>query len=158
MLAGLEIRRWTLAIAGSGLLLASGWASAAEPVGPKLTPRLKELLTEEMQLIGSASAEIHQAIVVGDHATVADLGRKIHESFIIKQALTDQDKTDLMAAVPPEFIALDGAFHGAAAKLAEAAEAQDVAQELAVFAEMTETCVACHGTYASDRFPTLATE
>ena len=146
------------AVAAGTLIVMTGWAKAAEPVGPKMTPRLKELITEEMQLINGASAEVLQAIVAGDHATVAELGQKIHGSFIIKQALTDQDKADLKAAVPPEFIALDAEFHGAAAKLAEAADAQDVTQELALFAQMTETCVACHGTYSSDRFPALATE
>lgn len=146
------------AVAAGALFVMTGWANAAEPVGPKLTPRLKDLITEEMQLINGASAEVFQAIVAGDHATVAELGQKIHGSFIIKQALTDQDKADLKAAVPPEFLALDAEFHSTAARLAEAGDAKDVAQEQALFAQMTETCVACHGTYASDRFPGLATE
>jgi cytochrome c553 len=61
-------------------------------------------------------------------------------------------KADLKAAMAPEFIALAAEFHAAAGQLArEAADAQDVA----LFAQ---TCVACHGTYASDRFPALATE
>jgi hypothetical protein len=148
-----------LATVLTGVLLVSvGSADAADPVGPKLTPRLKDLVTQEMRLIAGASAEVFQAIVTGDHATVAARAHQIHESFIIKQSLTDQDKADLKAAVPPEFLALDGEFHGASAKLAEAAQAQDVAQELELFAQMTQTCVACHAAYANDRFPTLATE
>ena len=150
--------RLMAAVAAAALVSSSAWANAAEPVGPKLTPRLKDLISQEMRLIDGASAEVFQAIVVGDQAMVAELGREIHASFIIKQSLTDQDKAALKAAVPPEFIALDAEFHDIAAKLAEAADANDVAQELALFAQMTETCVACHGTYASDRFPALATE
>lgn len=148
-----------LTTALTGMLLVSfGSAEAAEPVGPKLTPRLKELIIQEMQLITGASAEVFQAIVTGDHATVAAQAHQIHESFIMKQSLTDQDMADLKAAVPPEFLALDGELHGASAKLAEAAQAQNVAQELELFAQMTQNCVACHATYASDRFPGLATE
>jgi mono/diheme cytochrome c family protein len=56
-------------------------------------------------------------------------------------------------AVPPEFVKLDRAFHETSAQLAAAARAQDVGQELSIFARMTDACVTCHGRFASDRFP-----
>jgi DNA-directed RNA polymerase specialized sigma24 family protein len=46
-------------------------------------------------------------------------------------------KADLKAAMAPEFIALAAEFHAAAGQLArEAADAQDVAQEVALFAQI----------------------
>ena len=106
-------------------------------------------------MILGASQEIQGAIVTGDHATVANRAQQILDSFILEQSLTEQDKKDLMAAVPPEFVELDGAFHETSAELAAAARARDVAQELSLFAQMNDSCVQCHARFASDRFPGL---
>lgn len=106
----------------------------------------------------AASQDILGAVVIGDHATVAERAQQIHDSFILQQSLTEQDRKDLMAAVPPAFIELDRAFHETSAKLAAAARAESVGQELITFSQMTEACVACHGRFATDRFPGLAPE
>jgi hypothetical protein len=45
-------------------------------------------------------------------------------------------KADLKAAMAPEFIALDAEFHAAGQLAREAADAQDVAQEVALFAQI----------------------
>lgn len=75
-----------------------------------------------------------------------------------QQSLTDQDKSDLMNAVPPAFVALDRQFHAAAGKLAHAAEAEDSQLQGFYFSEMLEGCVTCHAEFASDRFPGLGHE
>ena len=126
---------------------------AEEPVGPKLTPRLKELVGEEMRQISAAMGAIWTGMVQGDHQKVAEQGMLVHNSFIMKRSLTKTDKKDLMAAVPPAFLKLDGKFHGLAKKLAEAATVHDSELEAYYFGRMTETCVACHATYTGDRFP-----
>jgi hypothetical protein len=144
-------------IAGLSLAaLAAASAQAAEPVGPKLTPKLRDLLRQEMAEVLVASQDIVGALVVGDHATVGELAQQIHDSFILQQSLTDQDRQDLMAAVPPPFVELDRAFHETSAALAEAARAEDVELELATFGRMTEACAVCHARFASDRFRGLA--
>lgn len=137
---------------------AAGPAGAAEgePVGPKLTPKLKGLIVQEMQLVLQAMTEIHTAIVTGEHETVATQATKIHDSFIMTQSLTEQDRKDLMAAVPPAFVALDSELHQRAARLAHVAEQKDSELEAVFFAKMTEACVECHATYATDRFPSLS--
>lgn len=137
------------------LTAVSATAGSEGPVGPKLTPKLKDLIVQEMQLLLQASSEIHAAIVTGDHETVAKQAMKIHDSFIMKRSLTKQDKADLMKAVPPAFVALDAKLHQTAAKLAHAAEQRDVELETVFFAKMTDACVGCHSAYASDRFPSL---
>ncbi len=138
------------------LLLSVPAVPAAEtgPVGPKLTPKLKRLLTEEMRAVNQASQQIVGALVAGDHAAVAKAAQQIHDSFILEKKLTDKDKRDLEAAVPPAFLALDGAFHQMAAKLAEAARhKEDVDLQTYYFGRMIEMCQTCHSRFASDRFP-----
>lgn len=140
------------------LALTAAVAAAAEPVGHKLTPKLRDLLREEMASVLLASQDILGALAIGDHATVAERAQQIHDSFILEQALTEQDQQDLMAALPSAFLELDLAFHETSAALAEAARAEDVGQQVAMFARMIEACVVCHGRFAADPFPGLAQE
>ena len=136
------------------ILLQTG-VHAADPVGPKLTARLKELLAKEMQQVAQATAKLALAIAAGDHASANELGIAVRDSFILKRSLTAQDKKDLMSAVPPEFVALDRRFHGLAGKLAHAAEMKDSELQVFYYSEMVEACVACHARFANDRFPGL---
>ncbi|RLA32037.1 MAG: hypothetical protein DRR11_09305 [Gammaproteobacteria bacterium] len=128
---------------------------AADPVGPNLTPRLKGLLADEMQQVAAATSDLTLAITAGDHATVHRLASAVRDSFILKQSLTEQDKKDLMSAVPPEFVALDRHFHGLAGKLANQAEKKDSELQNFYFSRMLETCTNCHAQFAADRFPGL---
>ena len=97
------------------------------------------------------------AISAGDHGSAHQLGIAVRNSFILKTSLTEQDKEDLMRAVPPEFVALDRRFHGIAGKLARAAELKDSELQGFYYSKMLEACVACHAQFASDRFPGLQT-
>ncbi|KMQ76196.1 cytochrome c [Marinobacter subterrani] len=128
-------------------------ATAAEPVTPKLTEKLDRLLREEMRSIQTAMGQIHSAIVMGQHAKVAKQAQDIHDSFILQQSLTEQDRKDLMSAVPEGFIQLDKEFHQLAASLAEAGRNDDTAKQHQLFGKMTGNCIQCHSTYVSDRFP-----
>jgi len=128
---------------------------AADPVGPNLTPRLKGLLADEMQQVAAATGDLALAITAGDHATVHRLAGAVRDSFILKQSLTEQDKKDLMSAVPPGFVALDRYFHGLAGKLANQAEKKDSELQNFYFSRMLEACTNCHAQFAADRFPGL---
>lgn len=128
-------------------------AETVSPVGPKLTPKLKDLIRQEMTQISDSMKEIGTAIATGDHETVADHAARISAGFILKRSLSEQDKKDLKSAVPPAFLQLDAAFHQTAEKLTEAARNRDPAREGALFSKMMENCVSCHSTYATDRFP-----
>lgn len=129
---------------------------AADPVTPKLTDRLSQLLQQEMRSIQSAMASIHISMVTGEHERVETKAQQIHDSFIMKQALTEQDKKDLMSAVPEGFVKLDKDFHRLAAGLAEAAKDRDTQKQYELYNEMTGSCIACHSRYVSDRFDGLA--
>lgn len=151
---GAKVKRLFIIVL-SGLMLSTG-VSRAEPVGPKLTPRLKELLADEMRQVAEATGDMTLAIASGDHENVHRLAGAVRDSFILKQSLTEQDKKDLMSAVPPEFVALDKYFHGLAGKLAKQAENKDSELQGYYFSEMLEACVACHTQFATDRFPGLS--
>lgn len=142
-----------LTLAAAGLSLST---LAADPVTPKLTDKLSQLLKQEMRSIQSAMASIHVSIVTGEHEQVATNAQQIHDSFIMKQALTEQDKKDLMSAVPTGFVELDKNFHRLAAGLAEAAQKKDTQKQYELYNEMTGSCIACHSQYVSDRFDGLA--
>jgi len=128
-------------------------ATAAEPVTPELTDKLDRLLREEMRSIQTAMGQIHSAIVMGQHDKVAKQAQDIHDSFILQQSLTEQDRKDLMSAVPEGFIKLDKEFHKLAASLAEAGRNDDTEKQHKLFGKMTGNCIQCHSTYVSDRFP-----
>lgn len=150
-------RRFCTAV--SAALLASlalgATAAAAEPVGPNLTEKLRGLLVKEMVEIEAAMQETYSAIIQGRHDEVAQKGQAIHDSFILEQSLTEQDEQDLVAAVPEEFLQMDAHFHQLAASLAEAGKQQDTQAQVNTFNRMTESCVACHSRYVTDRFEGL---
>lgn len=127
----------------------------AEPVTPKLTDKLSQLLQEEMRSVQAAMTTIHSAIVMGQHEDVAEQAQQIHDSFILAQSMTDQDRKDLMSAVPEDFVKLDQEFHELAASLAEAGRSENTEEQHKLFGEMTRNCIQCHSTYVSDRFPNV---
>ncbi|MCE7903204.1 MAG: hypothetical protein DYH20_11315 [Gammaproteobacteria bacterium PRO9] len=140
---------------------ASGTTSGTAPDRPlnlasKLTPRLQDLLRQEMRAIEQASQQMLSALIAGDDARVAQLARQIHDSFILDQAMTAADKEALEAAAPAGFITRDEAFHELAGSLAESARAGDRHRQQQQFGQMIEACSACHARYATDRFPQLA--
>ncbi len=148
-----------LCVAALGVAMIAGPSASAQevqPVSPDLTPKLRDLLRKEMLSIEGASKDILSALIAGDDARVADLAQKIHDSFILQQSMTPEDKKDLMAAVPEDFVTRDRAFHVLSADLAQVARDGDRAAQHQKFGQMVEACTACHALYATDRFVTLA--
>ncbi len=148
------IRSKFLGIFLFGLALSTS-SFAAEPVTPKLTDKLSSLLQQEMRSIQGAMAAIHSAMVMGNNELVAEQAQQIHDSFILKQSLTEQDRKDLKAAVPKGFIKLDKEFHQLAQALAKAGRENNPKEQHKLFSKMTEQCLQCHSEYVSDRFSGL---
>ena len=136
-------------------LMLAGSAISAEPTGLNLNAKLRGALIKEMVEVQAAMHVTYSAIVQGDHATVAQQGKAIHDSFILEQALTEQDLQDLVATVPAEFLQMDEQFHQLAAALAEAGRQENTQEQVEVFGQLTESCVACHSSYVTDRFSGL---
>ena len=93
-------QRLAFVLAAAAVLGAATMSSQAdEPVGPRLTPKLRDTLREEMRQVLGASQDILAALVAGDHVTVAERAQNIHDSFILEQSLSEQDLRDLKQAM-----------------------------------------------------------
>ena len=88
---------------------------AAEVAG-LLAPKLQDLLRQEMQAVLIATDEIVNASIEGDYAKLADRAQQIHDSFILEQAMTEEDRRTLLHVLPADFIELDEGFHALTAK------------------------------------------
>lgn len=147
-----------VATMAAATLLIGVTALAQEPVGPKLPGELRALLLREMNAIQNASLEIQGALIRGEDARVAELAQGIHDSFILRQEMTEADRKALQAAVPRAFVERDRAFHELTGELAAAARAGEDARQRALFGEMVAACAACHARYATNRFPGFASD
>ena len=118
-----------------------------------LSAGLAALVSDEMLAIEEGLGVLMPAIAAGDWQLVVQTAERIEKSYILAQRLTAEQLEELERVLPPRFEALDSAFHGSAGKLARAARERDA--ELAVFHsyKLMETCVECHATFASTRFP-----
>ena len=149
------IQRFIAACLMTFVGIAAAQGAAPINVGDKLSPNVRSLLIKEMQAVLTASQTILEGIVKGQHELVAKNAEGIHNSFILKQKMTPEDRKALMAAVPSAFLQLDRAFHKLSADLAVAARTEDQAQERALFGQMVEACTGCHSSYAGERFSGL---
>lgn len=161
--------RRTLAVASMLVLFSPGLARAEEPpsssaepdassvssVGSELPPEIRALLVEEMNAVLAATQRILDALVRGRDSVVAENAQAIHDSFILEQKMTAEDRRTLREALPEAFIERDQAFHEISSELAAAAREGETAEQLRLFDEMTDACVECHSRHATDRFPDL---
>ncbi len=135
-------------------LFASTAANSAPPVTEQLSAATRQLLIEEMQSLATAMGPLHTAVVVGDHGTVAEQARRIHDSFILKRKLSREQRTEI-TALTPSFLESDRRFHALAAGLAQAGSQRNSALQRFYFGEMSRACVSCHRDFALERFPGL---
>ena len=123
-----------------------------DPVGPKLPPKVRGLLLQEMNAVNAATQDILDALVRGKDPVVAQKAQAIHDSFILKQEMTASDRQALRETAPEAFLQRDRAFHELTGELAEAARQGDRKRQRALFADMIDACAECHGRYATNRF------
>jgi len=91
----------------------------------------------------AASGQWHQ---------IKSTAENIHNSYILKQKLSAEQRHQLHAALPQEFQTLDGQFHQYAAMLAHAAEEKNTELVHFYIYKMSESCSACHSQFAAQRF------
>lgn len=141
------------------ILASSGFSQSliAETAPPLLAgqPRLRGLLQQEMQSLQEALVTMSRALPQGDWNTLSSTAGKVHDSFIFQQKLTAEDRKILHQALPEGFVRLDKGFHLQAKKLQQAAKNHDAELSLFYFSRMTESCVICHSSYVTHRFPNL---
>ena len=116
---------------------------------------LKVVLNQEMNGIEAGMMKIIPAIAAGDWETIANIAKKIKNSFILKQKLTQEQIEELHQSLPAEFIEMDHGFHATAGKLAHAAHQHDGELVNFYFYKLHSQCTKCHSKYASERFSDL---
>lgn len=127
--------------------------SMESAVGPNLPPKVRALLIQEMNAVLDATERILGALVRGQDQIVVENAQAIHDSFIMKQEMTEADRNALLNSVPDAFLERDKAFHELSASLAKAARDGNEVLQKQLFAEMIDACTGCHSEHATDRFP-----
>jgi hypothetical protein len=130
---------------------------AAERSGvAALSTPLREALAQEMVALQNGMMSIIPAFASGDWALVAETGKQMEQSYIMKQALSAEQLDELHHVLPPQFLELDAQFHYLAGMLSHAAGNRKPELAAFYFSRMLETCTACHARFATEKFPALA--
>lgn len=142
--------------AGSALAQHSESAETSNEV--HLSPELLSLLRSEMREISTGMQAISLSLATADWQVVHETGKKIQNSYLLKQSLTEAQLEELKNVLPEQFKQLDGEFHQRAGKLAEAAKRKNPEAIAFQYSRMLENCTDCHSMYAQERFPGFSTE
>jgi hypothetical protein len=121
-----------------------------------LSPGLRNLLSQEMQALQKGMMSIIPAYISGNWDEIAVTAGKMQRSYLLKQNLTDSQKKELHTVLPPTFIQKDQRFHYLAGMLEHAAKHKKPELINFYFSEMNESCIACHSSFATHRFPALS--
>lgn len=120
-----------------------------------LSAGLRELLSKEMLALQDGMAEIIPAYTSGDWGKVEAIAGKMKNSYILKQSLTGDQKKELGAVLPSGFKEKDQQFHYLAGMLEHVAKGRKVELINFYVYKMIESCVGCHTSYATHKFPRL---
>ena len=121
-----------------------------------LSDGLRDLLSQEMYALQSGMKSIIPAYNSGDWGEIETIARKMKDSYILKQSLTESQVTELHSLLPPAFIKEDQKFHYLAGMLEHVAKNKKVELINFYFSEMNESCVNCHALFATHKFPALS--
>jgi hypothetical protein len=118
-----------------------------------LSPDLRSLLSKEMQSLRQGMLSINELYIAGETSKIAVIAKKMKNSYILKQSITDGQKNELMEKLPKHFIHLDKKFHHIAGMLSHVAEEGHM--DLIGFYQykLSESCSGCHSQFAQHRFP-----
>lgn len=134
-------------------------ADAAPAAGVEaLSAPLREALSQEMLALQSGMMTIIPAFAAGSWTEVAATARRMEQSYILKQALSAEQREELHRLLPAGFLELDAQFHYLAGMLEHAASNRKPELAAFYFSRMMEACATCHSRYAAGKFPALAAE
>lgn len=121
-----------------------------------LSPGLQQLFSSEMLALQAGMMEMVPLYVAGKLQEIAVIAGNMEDSLVLKKNLTRSQMHELHTKLPASFLAQDRQFHYLAGMLEHVAEAGKIELVGFYIAKMGEACVACHSTYAANRFPNLA--
>ena len=123
-----------------------------------LSEELRKLLSKEMLSLQNGMMSIIPAYASGDWSKIEDIARKMKDSYILKQSLTEQQIKELHSALPDDFIKQDQQFHYFSGMLSHAAKMEKSELVGFYFSKLNEACINCHTEHATHKFPALKTE
>ncbi|GBD90821.1 hypothetical protein BMS3Abin04_01541 [bacterium BMS3Abin04] len=121
----------------------------------ELPSKYRLLLVQEMIQIDSAMQKLVPLMVKGESEKASETALKIHNSFILKSALSKKELKNLKSLLPNDFIKMDRYFHRSAKKLSEALKINKLSESTNIYGKMLNACIGCHSKYAHNRFPEL---
>ncbi len=116
---------------------------------------LNVILLKEMNALSQGLSQLMPEVTSGNWPQIQAIGQKMHDSYLLKQSLSKEQIAHLHKTLPGNFKTLDHQLHHSAGMMAHAAEKKNIELVNFYLYKMTETCVACHSQYATDRFPRL---
>lgn len=120
-----------------------------------LSPKLRKLLTEEMQALQKGMMSIIPAYAAGDWSEIKATADKMKNSYILQKNLNDKQIKELHSTLPDSFLKLDQQFHYLSGMLSHAAEMKKSELVGFYFSELSNSCIECHAQYATHKFPAL---
>ena len=134
-------------------------AAHKKPSGvERLSPEIRSLLSQEMLALQKGMRSIIPAYISGNWREIELTAGKMHQSYLLKQNLSDSQKQELHSTLPYAFIKKDQRFHYLAGMLEHAAKNKKPELINFYFSEMNKACLACHSRFATHKFPALSTK
>ena len=121
-----------------------------------LSPELQQLFSREMIELQKGMMAMVPLYVAGKLDDIEKIAAQMESSYVLKQNLTESQMHELHAKLPDAFIEQDQQFHYLAGMLAHVANVGKTELVGFYIAKMSESCLACHSAYATDKFPALA--
>ena len=135
-------------------IVPSGHASENNGVS-SLTPELQLLFSEEMVQLKKGMNQIMDAYVTGRWNDIVPIAKKMENSYVLRQGLSQDQMHELHTKLPKEFLNLDEKFHYYSGMLAHVSEKKKAELIGFYFSKMSESCVSCHSLYATKKFPSF---
>jgi hypothetical protein len=120
-----------------------------------LSPDLRGVLSQEMNALESGMISIIPQYNSGNWAEIESTARKMKNSYILKQSLTEKQVKELHSGLSHAFIEKDQQFHYLAGMLEHAAKSKKPELVNFYFSKMNESCFSCHNKFATHKFPAL---
>lgn len=117
-----------------------------------LSPELQQLFSKEMVQLQQGMQDIMVAYVSGQWDVIAPIAKKMEDSYVLRQNLSQHQMHELHSKLPNAFLELDDKFHYYSGMLSHASEMKKVELIGFYYAKMSETCVSCHSVYATHKF------
>ena len=117
---------------------------------------LRGKLIGEMKMVVKRMGVLLRHLSTGDAQKAGTTAGTIRDTFILKKGLTQEERERFDSLIPKDFVKREQAFQGELEKLLADLETEDFSSAIQRFAAMGQACLACHATFATERFPGLA--